>query len=213
MFCLTVFAQPKIEAIPGTKLNFGEVYGGSKVEQMLTIRNAGTDTLRIGDVSASCGCTATLLSKKNLAPAETSQLSISFNSANFSGTVSKYIYIPSNDPANPRLTVSFTATVQKALGLNPNYLWFTGPKIDSTYVKTITISNSSREAITILSVNSQFEDITVNLLKNQLMPGEETQLQAVYHPKKPGRFDGNIQIKTDHPKQPNLDVRVSAWIK
>ncbi|MDI6766968.1 MAG: DUF1573 domain-containing protein [Bacteroidota bacterium] len=210
----SAFAQPKIKAIPGINLELGDRIQGQKAEQIVNIVNEGTDTLIILNVKAQCGCTATLLDKKELGPADSAKLSITFDTQNQGpGKVSKQVYITSNDTTNPKLTVTFSANVVQVLKLNPTSLTFDNAKIDTPITKLITITNPSpTQGIKILSVNSKFENLKVTLMKNSLMPGEETQLQGIFTPTKTGTNNGIIEITTDHPLQKKFDIKVYSWV-
>ena len=206
-------AQPKIEISTGTSLEMGELYSGEKAERITYIRNLGTDTLLILGVKAQCGCTATLMTEKKLAPSDSGKLSISFNTAGLSGVAHKEVYITSNDPATPKVTIKFSASILNVLSITPKVLAFDQVKVDSSYTKVITLSNPSpRDAVKIVSVSTKMENMEVTLMKNQLMPGEQTQLQAVLHPSKSGQLNGLIELVTDNPKQPKYEVRVVAFV-
>jgi hypothetical protein len=140
-----LFAQPKIQIEEGTQLNFGDVFHGNKAEKVITIKNVGNDTLRITDVHAQCGCTATMMSDadKRLGPNQTGKLSISFNTTNYSGPVAKQVYITSNDTSNSRLTITFKTNVLEVLAYEPKVLSFDNMKLDSEYTRTVTITNPS----------------------------------------------------------------------
>ena len=217
-FCLSfslLYAQPKIQIIEGTQLNFGDAYNGTKVDKVLTIKNAGTDTLRINDIHAQCGCTAALMSDadKRLGPNQSGKLSIAFNTASYTGTVSKQVYISSNDTANPRVTITFTTNVLQVLGFEPKLLSFDNMKVDSTYSKMITIANpSAKEAVKILSVESKNPMLKLTLMKNQLMPGEKTQLEATFKPDKAGTFQGTVDFTTDNSANPKISINFYAWV-
>jgi len=207
------FAQPKIELVTGNTIDMGSVYGGEIVEKIAVIRNAGTDTLTITNVKAQCGCTATLLSEKVLAPNDSGKLSISFNTKGQNGHRSKQVYVSSNDPANPKVTITFSADVMSVLDIMPKVVAFNNSKVDSTYTQTVTIKNpSATEAVNILSVTSDLPLIKTSLMKNKLAPGEETQLQVSIAPTKSGTMNGKIAIKTDHKKQPEFDLGVFAFV-
>lgn len=212
MIC-SLFSQPKIQVIPGTTLDLNDLYRGQKIEKIVTIKNIGTDTLRISNVKAQCGCTATFMSEKNLGPNDTGQLSIIFDSQNQPGKVSKQVYISSNDSTTPKVTIQFTANVIDILKLNPANFVFDKAKVDSVYTKTLTISNPSKErAINILSAEAKFENLKITILKNSLMPGEETQLQAVFTATKAGTAQGFIELITDHPLQKKFEIKVFSWV-
>jgi hypothetical protein len=211
--CTVAIAQPKIEAIPGTTLDLGDYYRGQKPEQLITLKNVGTDTLRISEVKAQCGCTATLLSKKVLGPSQEGELKITFDTHSYSGKVTKQVYVSSNDSTTPKLTISFTTNVLEVLTINPGYFAFDQAKLDSTYTKTLTITNpSQKQAVKITSIKSPSDQIKVTLMKNELMPGEQTQLQATFHAAKSGTDNGVIELTTDQALQPKFEVRFYAWV-
>ncbi len=210
---INLYSQPKIEVIPGTNLDFGDMYRGQKLEKIVTIKNVGTDTLRITSVKAQCGCTATLMSEKNLAPNDYGQLSIIFDSQNYNGKVSKQVYITSNDTTEPKITIQFTTNVIEILKIEPPTLLFDGAKVDSVYIKTITITNPSKDrAINILSTETKFDNLKITLMKNTLMPGEQTQLQGVFKAVKPGTSQGLITLTIDHPLQKKFEIKVISWV-
>jgi hypothetical protein len=210
---VTAAAQPKIEAVGGTTLDMGNVYAGESVQKIAVIKNTGNDTLRISDVKAQCGCTATLMSEKVLAPNDTGKLSITFNTAGQNGHRSKQVYVMSNDPANPKLTITFSAEVMSVLDVNPKVLTIDKAKVDSTYTRMITIANPSQtEAVNILSVKGDIPDIKTSLMKNKLAPGESTQLQVTITPTKSGTINGKVEMTTDHKHQQKFDIGVFAFV-
>ena len=210
---ISVFSQPKIDIRGGTTLSFGDAYSGTKVERVVTIHNAGTDTLKLSGVKAACGCTAALLTTDAIAPGDSGKLSITFNTQGYGGNMpTKQVYLTTNDPTLQKPTINFSVNVVDALAADPKFLSFDNSKLDSTYTKTVTITNPSRDPIKILSVKFPLEQFKIDMMKTELMPGEQTQLQAVYHPTKSGTFQDNIEIVTDNKAQPKFLVRVYAWV-
>jgi len=211
-----LLAQPKIEVVGGSTIDFGDSYTGQKIERVITIKNIGNDTLHISDVKAQCGCTATMMSDKDktLSPKSVGKVSISFDTHNYGGSkVSKQVYITSNDTSTPKLTVTFTANVLNVIDTDPKILSFDNMKLDSTYTRTITITNPSmKNRVKILSVDPKFPMINVSLMKYELMPGEKTQLQAIFRPTKTGTFQGQVELTTDHTIQPKFNINFYAWV-
>jgi len=210
--CLA-FSQPKIEVLTGSTIDMGAVYSGDIVQKIAVVKNTGTDTLTISEVKAQCGCTATLMSDKVLAPNDTGKLSISFNTTGQTGHRSKQVYVMSNDPGNPRLTITFSADVMTVLDIMPKVISFNNSKVDSTYTQTVTIKNpSASDPVNLLSVTVDDPEVKTALMKNKLMPGEETQLQVTITPTKSGSMKGKIAIKTDNQKQSQFDIGVFAFV-
>ena len=210
---VAAFAQPKIKVLLESIFDIGDYYQGQKAEHNLTIKNVGKDTLRIADVKAQCGCTATMMAEKILAPNQEGKLSITFDTHSYTGKVTKQVYITSNDTSAPKTTIQFTANVIQVLSFNPQFLSFDNCRVDTTYTKVVTISNpSQKQTIKILSVDPQSDQLKVTLMKNVLMPGEQTQLQAVYHPIKSGTTNGAIEVATDHPLMPKFEIKYYSWV-
>jgi hypothetical protein len=213
LIAAALFAQPRIQAIPGTTLELGDYIQGQKAEKIVEIKNVGTDTLRIGDVSASCGCTATLMSKKNLGPGEIGDLSITFNTQHYSGRATKQVFVASNDSSSPKMTITFSATVTAPLVINPQQIMFGNASVDTTILRTMTVTNGLQKGqIKITSVNVDSDVFKVTLMKNELGPGEQTELQVVLHPNKPGSLKADVQLTTDHPNLPVLKFQAFAWV-
>ncbi len=101
-------AQPKI-GYGEKKFDLGTIYRGEVIEHTLTLKNTGTELLLLGSIDASCGCTGTIASNKEIRPGETGTLAITFNSRSFSGTVHKSVTVNSNAVNEPRVVIEFTA--------------------------------------------------------------------------------------------------------
>ena len=110
------FAQlmgPKLLVQP-TEHDFGQIAQGDIVTHIFVLTNNGGDLLTIENVRASCGCTAANPEKNELAPGESTNLKVTFNSAGRYGAQKKNISIFSSDPDNSELKLTITATVIKS---------------------------------------------------------------------------------------------------
>lgn len=115
---IAVFAAPQI-AVDNGVYSFGTVVAGVVVTHTFVITNAGDKTLTISKAQPSCGCTTTDLAKKNLAPGESVNLDITFDSVGYGGrTVTKLIDVYSNDPTQPKLVLQLKGTVNRAKQYN-----------------------------------------------------------------------------------------------
>jgi len=205
--------EPKIKVNTGTTIDLGDMYQGQKVGKTITITNIGGDTLKITGVKAQCGCTAALIDKSEVAPRDSAKLDITFDSHAYLGKVTKQVYISSNDTSNSKVTLNLTANVIQVLKLTPPYFGFDNAKVDSEYVRTVTISNPSQEkTVNITSVDTKLEHVRVSLEKNSLKPGEQAELKVYFKPVKTGSWQGTVEVNTDHPLQPKFDVKVYIWV-
>ncbi len=210
---LPAYAQPKIQIKEGLKLDFGDLYNAEKLSHDVMVLNTGKDTLRVKDVRAQCGCTATLLAKKIIAPNDSEKLTITFNPYGYAdGKVTKHVYIQSNDPKDSMLTIEFLVNVTSVLTLEPSMFSFANAKIDTTYTAKVIIKNVSKENVKITSVKSSLDLLTVTFKKNSLKPTEEVELEGTFRTAKSGTFSGTVDITTDSPILPKTTVRIFAWV-
>lgn len=81
---------------------FGEINEGDKLTHTFNLENAGNSDLVIYNVSVSCGCTVASISSRVIKPGKTASIKVIFNSKGYTGKITKFIYIESNDPTMPR---------------------------------------------------------------------------------------------------------------
>jgi rhodanese-related sulfurtransferase len=110
---VNVAAAPEI-SVDSAIYDFGNVVEGIAVSHTFILSNVGDEPLLIERVRASCGCTTTTFPKDNLAPGEATELEVIVDTAGFGGSISKSIYIESNDPTSPKQTLKIMGTVTRA---------------------------------------------------------------------------------------------------
>jgi hypothetical protein len=206
-----VRSQPVLVVQGGTNIDFGLVYTGRKFVKNVTLKNIGTDTLVISQLSASCGCTGTLLGHDRIPPRDSSTLTITFNSSRFLGKVDKAVTMSSNDPGQPNVRIVFVANVVRVFSLEPEYVVFkTIP--DSTVTDTVVLQNISASPVHLLSVESSSPLVKIRTDKKSLSPGEALNILLTFSSNALGTAKGNIAIQTDQENLPALDVRFFALI-
>lgn len=97
--------------------DFGDVEFGQIAKYEFTLGNEGDQVLEINRVSTSCGCTKAKISQESLAPGEKTKVLVSFNPEAMGKTiigksVQRFIYIRSNDSANPQVEATIHARVK-----------------------------------------------------------------------------------------------------
>ncbi|MEI7812997.1 MAG: DUF1573 domain-containing protein [Ignavibacteria bacterium] len=91
--------------------DFGQLKAGEIVEWVADFTNAGKSPLEIKEVKTSCGCTAVVVSEKEIQPGEKGNLKIKFDSTNKIGRLSRTVTILSNDSVYPEQTIVISAEV------------------------------------------------------------------------------------------------------
>ncbi len=204
-------AQPKLAIPEGFNLDFGNVYTGKSFVKHLTIRNIGTLPLELTNVSASCGCTGTLMQHNVIAPKDSTVLTITFDPARFAGPVEKSITMNTNDTSQSHIRVIFKANVVKALAFSPDYLMFK-TEIGSTAFDTLLVQNMGATPVHVLSATASKPNVTVAPAATTLSAGETTEILVTFTPKEAGAAKGTITITTDHPNMPVISLRYFALV-
>jgi hypothetical protein len=197
--------QARLEIAEGVKFSLGKIYRGEVAERSLTLKNTGTDTLRVERVDASCGCTGTVVSAHEIPAGGTGKLQISFNSKNFSGPVHKTISIKSNSSTNPELVVEFTAEVINEVLFTPQQFWIKDGVVGQTRRLTIKVKNNGASPLRFRSFRTSLEGFVLKLPDSAVAPGEEKEITAEFTPQKAVPFlSEGVFVTTSNPHQPEI---------
>ena len=91
--------------------DFGKVDQESILRHTFIFKNKGKDTLIIDRVNATCSCTGTLLSEREIAAGESGKLEIELHTEDNTGEMTRTIKVYTNDPDNKIIKIVIKATV------------------------------------------------------------------------------------------------------
>lgn len=200
-------SQPKLHVVGGTRLDFGNILTGATVKRLVTLKNEGNEELTIKNVSAACGCTGTLLSNDRIAPGDSGILEITFDARKFSGLVTKAVTFHTNDPQQKDVRIVFSATINKIIEVEPEYLYFGSIGIDSVARRELKLKNVSTDTIQIINIKSDPPIVHTSVTTKVILPGETLSVQCEFQPQKAGTQKGDFIITTDHPNLPTISLR------
>ena len=86
-----------------TSYDFGEVEEGTVVKHVFKFTNTGSEPLVIKSAQGSCGCTVPFYPKVAILPGESSEIQVSFNSANRLGQQQKTVTLYAN--TSPEISI------------------------------------------------------------------------------------------------------------
>jgi len=202
-------AQPGLLVVGGTSFDLATVYRGSVVEHTLTLKNSGTDTLLIGRVDVSCGCTGSVVSNDRIPPGGTGTLLITFNSRNFTGPVHKTVTVHSNAHNAGETLIQFTATVVNEIALNPQHLLFQDAEVKQTRVVTITVTNNGASPLSLKGFKTQMKGLVLKLPADPIAPGATASITGEFTPDAPSPLiNEGVFLMTDNPHQPEVYIQV-----
>jgi len=223
ILCLGSFASgekgPKIKFIEET-IDFGKIKQGEVLNHVFVFQNVGEETLKIKKVQSSCGCTAALITKKEVAPGEKGEVKITFNSRGFRGKVNKYIYVETNDPAQSSMRLSVSANIevppQPRISLD-RYSADAGLFLEGEEMETKTIISNKGQLELIVhcshqdaSFFSKGKEISFPL---KIPAGESSEVEIRIPPRKrKGVIREYIMIKSNDPNRQNLSFFHSGYI-
>ena len=210
---------PKIR-LDKDKMDFGKVKQGKVLTHIFKLVNEGDETLTIDRVRTTCGCTAVLVSKKEIPPGKEGELKVTFNTRGYAGKLSKYIYVDSNDPTqkSKQITVSVDIEVppQPKIALD-RYSQDLGLFLEDEEVRTqakiknigeleLEVSCSHKDA----SFYADGKKVSFPL---KIRAGREADIEIRMPPRnRKGMIREYILMKSNDPQRPTLSFYLSGYI-
>lgn len=100
-----VQVDEKLLTMKETEYDFGKIPQGKPVTHIFDVFNKSTDSLKIANVQASCGCTTPTWEKdKAIAPGGDTKITVGYNAA-ADGPFSKFITITYNGNQSKQVTI------------------------------------------------------------------------------------------------------------
>lgn len=179
VFCLVpcVFAGPLIQVSPAV-IDMGTMYSGEKSEQVFVIENRGDEPLIINKVRTSCGCTTAFMRDKMIAPGQSTELAVRFNSAKFRGQVVKRIMLFSNDPSG-RTELVLRGQVKVELQLEPSQVKLGIVPTGKVIERVLKLKNLSDQAVEEIVLRCTSRQMRVENVPTRLAAGDSAELKLV----------------------------------
>ena len=94
--------------------DFGEITPDELPSHIFKFENMGDEVLMIKETRVSCeSCIDPIVSTRELNPGVVGELKITLNSLDMIGRFTKRIYMESNDPVNPRVTIIISGFIKE----------------------------------------------------------------------------------------------------
>ena len=201
-------AAPVLEtAMPD--FNFGQISQGEKVKHTFLFSNSGDETLVVDRVKSSCGCTAALLSAKEIAPGEEGEISTTFDSSRFRGNIRKTVTLYTNAPQQQTARFTLSGQVEPELAAEPAKVALTALPPGETTATEVTLSNRGTRTLNLKVARVTAQGVEATFPESALPPGESTTLEVkIKPPEKLPRINGWIIVSTDSPYSRELRLPV-----
>lgn len=118
-------ADPRI-SLDVAVVDFGLLAPNESATRTIIVRNDGFGVLRIGDVSASCGCSQIDIADRELEAGESTRLRVTITPRTaMSGGVISVVTIHSNDPRSPSATINLQCHTMAGISIKPDVVHLT----------------------------------------------------------------------------------------
>jgi hypothetical protein len=183
--------------------DFGEVGPDVKRTAQFKFTNSGKAPLKIAQVRTCCGVVARGVENgQEYAPGQSGTLELDYNTSLYPGTVSKQIYLMTNDPEHNPVTLTIKATVVRRVEYKPERLKLF-LRQENAGCPDITLKSLDGRPFSVTGFKS-----TANALKAQFDPEVKAtefvlKLQADME-KIPRNLKGQVSIDLTHPECKNV---------
>jgi Protein of unknown function (DUF1573) len=163
--------------------------------------NTGKQSLKIGSVKTSCGCTTAALTKTEYAPGESGEIEAKFVFAGRTGRQEKAITVSTSDTPQQPTILRLVVNIEEPVKIQPEVvLWRVG---DQPEPKTIHVAVADDSPAKIVSVTS--DNPSVKVQTTEVKPGKEYEVQVTpADVNQPGA--ATLMIRTNYP-QNNPETR------
>lgn len=92
--------------------DFGRVKEGEAVKHSFTLKNETAKTMKIKDLTTSCGCTVSKAKNKTLKAGESTQIEVVFDSKGYKGEIKQFVFVSTDSLDNPAIQFIIKANVE-----------------------------------------------------------------------------------------------------
>lgn len=201
--------DPPVAKIDETTIDFGEAMEGTEVSSDFVVKNLGKGPLRLEQVRPSCGCTAAHFDKV-IPPGAEGKITLKLNLRGYAGSIKKTTTVFTNDPQNPRFTLTMQGTSRAIIDVRPSsQIAFRGMAQQMTEQVVELVGMVKPFEVQRLETNLDEKiDYTIETAE----PGKLYRIK-VSNKIKQGTYNGYIKVYTNLPDKSDLMIRVSGYIE
>jgi hypothetical protein len=213
-----VLAQPRAVAVDPV-IDVGVVNRGAKVEHRFEIRNEGDEELAIREVEPACGCTVAEYDR-TIAPGQTGTVQAVVDTSDFRGPIAKSVTVFTTDPDNAKFTLTIKANIKMQIESKPGYARMIVVQGEPTEPIRQWLWAPEGPALEVTGVTSPYSFVEVSHRKataeERKAEGADSQWLVdvkVAQNAPVGPVAGNVLVKTNHPRQKEVRIPVSGFVR
>lgn len=196
-----------------TSYDFGIAGPGEKITHTFRFANPGSGMLKIEKVSTDCGCTAALVSEKEIPPEGKGAIKAVFETRRYEGKQEKTITVYSNAPDNPKTDIIIKGTIKRDVAVVPQGIHFRDVEKGETVTGSVKLLQLSQDKLILQRVQVNEKYMTVKTAPFTEENSRGIRIDIILKPSVPvGAFSEVITLHTNLRKRPRIDVPVWANI-
>lgn len=205
-------AAGPVLSVPERIFEFPPVIDGETVAHEFAVANRGDAPLLIHQVRTDCGCTAVSYPRQ-IPPGGEGKIRLRLDTSGYGGRkVVKSAEVLTSDPAAPAVTLRLSGEVQRLALIQPRVLHLRG-EAGERLRGEILVQPEEAHPFRILEARAGGGTIRVETLAEQRNGRPAFRLQVENVRTEAGSFNDTIRLKTDHPRKPELDLRVFVYLR
>jgi hypothetical protein len=197
----------------------GMVGRGETVRHTFEIKNIGSETLYLREVRPACGCTVVSYDEQ-IGPGQSGKVAAELATADFRGPIAKDVTVLTNDPSNPMFTLTLKAEVQPWVDAQPGYFRFIHVQGEPEPTATQTVWSSDTADFAVTAVESPLPQLRLSVRpateqeRDPLGKGRQWTIVGTLASDAPaGPLGGEVIVRTNHPRQPELVMPVAGFVR
>lgn len=210
-------SAPKLVVVEDKK-DLGTVAKGEPMKHTFVLKNAGTADLLITDVKPACGCTVSEYDKV-IKPGGEGKIALTVDTKSFQGATSKTALVLTNDPAMPQTTLYVMAFVKPYVDVLP-YGFFRIQALTGETATSELVLASDEPTFAPTKVEAPYKFLKTALTEvpeKERVAGKgakQYKLALTAPADAPeGLLSGYVKLQTGVPKQPEMEISISGYIK
>ncbi len=225
-FCVLIgaeiFAQVRSVEFEENIHDFGAVEEGERPSFDFGFESLSEDSIRLTSVKPGCGCTSPFWTKDPVAPGETGNIKVSYNSNHRIGMFNKPVTVTTEGGAQSIIRIRgvvYPKSVEDSLSQNNNSV----PKLSRTvydygtvelnraYTANIAIENGGIDTLRFLKIESGCRCVSMTVDRKDGVPeGKEANLRIVYRPSDLVEKEIIAVIFTNSKEQPIIELKLKS---
>ena len=184
------------------ELDFGTIWRGNQVEQVVQFVNRGRSYLKIMGIDAGCGCIAVERElNKIYAPGQTGSLLVRFDSSDYQGQIRRQIGV--FDGSGKIQTLFVNTNIRESLQVSPPLIDFGNEDKASPLKKLVLFKSFGSSKVKILSVSNPLSFIQTEVMKD----GSSMEVSLLSEVPRDKSF-GLVLVRTTDPNLPEVKIPV-----